>query len=410
VEKVTILEIGITGIKMIRSFTFSICLLLIIACFSSCCCFGRKSCCDFGRGPILCSKSECIIDYNDCFQEVCIDGGRNCLAAFSREPLTEDMFDPFAPIDAGYKLARGDILQIAVFGEEETTIENAMIAPDGKIYYTVLDGLQAEGLTPGEVANEIKEGLSPLFLDPMVTVTPKATQTLNYRVLGRVEQPGEYPINGPVTLSEGISEAGGLLSPASKEQDNARRYLVPYYDLEASFIARGPKKLDVDFQKLLHEGDNKQNVYLRPGDYIYIAGSEVKEIYVLGYVTNPQRLPFITGMTLMSALASVGGWPTPNPYSPDMKNIIVIRGSLECPQVCHVNLENILCGTARDLYLQPGDIVYATHKHFRFLRDLTILALDAFASSFASGAGDYYSNEWFVEQPDDDTGGTTPTP
>ncbi len=374
---------------------------------NSTCCIGKRSCCDFGRGPILCSKADCVIDYNDCFQEICVGKEESCMDGLRKAPLADEMFDPYAPIDPHYTLSKGDILQISVFGEEETAVENAMIAPDGKIYYTVLEGVQAEGRTPGQVAKDLERQLDELFLHPVVTVVPKVSQGLNFRVLGRVQQPGEYPITGPVTISEAVSEAGGLLTPASKEGDSGRRYMVPYVDLNESFIVRGNRKLDVNFNKLLLEGDNRENIYVRPNDYIYIAGSEIKEVFILGYVTSPQRLPYVNGMTLMSSLASVGGWQSPNPYSPDLANILVIRGSLDCPRVCHVNLENILCGIARDVYLQPGDIVYASHKQFRFLREMFLLAISAFTNSFASSAGDYYGVKWFsTDTTDDDTGGT----
>lgn len=356
-----------------------------------------KTCCDFGRGPVLCSQASYVIDYNDCFQEICPLKEKTCGKSGMLEPLTEDMFNPYAPLDANYTLSRGDVLQISVFGEEETAVENAMIAPDGKIYYTMLDGIQAEGRTPQEVAEELEERLSDLFLHPIVTVVPKVSLGMNFRVLGRVKLPGVYPIEGPVKISEAVSEAGGLLTPASKSGDSGRRFMVPYVNLNDSFIVRGDKKLDVNFNKILLEGNNDENIYLRPNDYIYIAGSEIKEVYVLGYVTAPQRLPFVNGMTLMSSLASVGGWSSPNPYSPDLSNIIIIRGSLDCPRVCHVSVDNILCGIGRDVYLQPGDIIYASHKPFRFLREMFLLALSAFTNSFASGAGDYYAVKWFSQ-------------
>jgi len=384
-------------------------LALILNSFSSCSpgsCDGKNSCCDFGRPPVLCYKTDYVLDYNDCFEEVQIGSDEACLEPIQNMPLTEEMFNPFEPIDPDYRLARGDVLEISIFGEDETTIENAMIAPDGKLYYTVLNGIQAAGRRPDEVAKEIQNNLDHLFLNPLVSVTPRETQALNYRVLGRVQAPGEFPFEGPVTIREAISEAGGLLTPVSKEQDYGRRYLIPYYDLSRSFIVRGSRKLDIDFHKLLYEGDNTQNIFLRPDDYIYIAGSENREVFVLGYVNAPQRLPYVTGMTLMSTIATVGGWPTPNPYSPNLKRVLVIRGSLECPRVCVVDVDKILCGQALDVRLEPGDIVYASHKHFRFAREMVLFAIDSFITSFVSSAGEHYTRiHWFGDTVEEDEGG-----
>lgn len=384
-------------------------LALIMYSLSSCSpgsCAGKNSYCDFGRPPVLCYKTDYIIDYNDCFEEVCIGSDESCLEPLQKAHLTGDMFNPFEPIDPNYRLARGDILEISIFDEEETTIENAMIAPDGKLYYTVLEGIQAADRKPDEVAKEIQANLDHLFLHPLVSITPRETQALNYRVLGRVQTPGVFPFEGPVTLSEAISEAGGLLTQTAKEQDYGRRYLIPYANLENSFITRGNQKLDVDFQKLLLEGDNSQNIYLRPDDYIYIAGSERKEVFVLGYVNAPQRLPYVPKMTLMSTIATVGGWPTPSPYSPNLDRVLVIRGSLECPRVCCVSVNTILCGQALDVFLEPGDIVYASHKHFRFGREMVLFAIDSFITAFVSGAGEHYTRlHWFDRATEENEGG-----
>lgn len=387
-------------------------LMLIFINFTSCSpgsCTGKNSCCDFGRPPVLCYKSDYVINYNDCFKEIPIGWDEACMQRIQKVPLTEDMFNAFEPIDPNYRLARGDILEISIFGEEESTVEKAMIAPDGRIYYTFLDGVQAADRTPEEVAKEIETKLKHLFLNPQVSITTRESQALNYRILGRVRQPGVYPFGGPVTLREAVADAGGLITQKAKDQDYGRRYLIPYANLKDSFIVRGNKKLDVDFDKLLHEGDHSQNIYLRPDDYIYIAGYEKKEVFVLGYVNAPQRLPFVPEMTLMSAIATVGGWPTPSPYSPNLDRVMVIRGSLDCPKACVVSVNKIMCGEALDLCLEPGDIVYASHKNFRFGREMVLLAIDAFVSSFVSSAGEHYTRiHWFDMEAEDTSGGDEP--
>ena len=43
-----------------------------------------------------------------------------------------------------------------------------------------------------------------------------------------------------------------------------------YSDLEDSFIIRDGELLHIDFAKLLRQGDLAQNIYLRPGDVIYV--------------------------------------------------------------------------------------------------------------------------------------------
>ncbi|MFQ5729307.1 MAG: polysaccharide biosynthesis/export family protein [Waddliaceae bacterium] len=399
--------------KKTFAFTFSVSHLLkavfalfLLTCCASCSCykFSIPCICNGGRPPVLVSQATCVIDYNDCFEEFYVGQDAECLRGVQKQPLTPDMYDPYLATDPGYRLALGDILEISVFGEDETTVDNAMIAPDGKIYYTVLEGVPAAGRTPSELAEDLASKLEHLFLNPIVTVVPKTTKAQNYRILGRVRAPGEYLLEGPVSLREAIGEAGGAISSSAKGYDVYNRGIgVPFVDLSRSFIVRDNKKLDVDFSKLLLTSDNTQNIYLRPNDYIYIAPTETKEVFVLGYVLAPQRVPFLPDMTLMSVLATAGGWPPPSPYSPDLQRILIIRGSLECPKVCEVDLRMILAGRARDVYLMPGDIVYASHKSFRFGRELIHLAIDSFIYSFVWSAAVHYSeSHWFLEGVDDD--------
>ena len=173
--------------------------------------------------------------------------------------------------------------------------------------------------------------------------------------------------------------------------------------LANSFIVRGDRKLDVDFTKLLLSEDDSQNLYIHPKDYVYLAATDTKEVFLLGYVNAPQRLPFVPGMTLMSALSSVDGWPPPSPYSPDLKRFLVIRGALECPQVCMIDLKMILTGRARDVFLMPGDIVYATHKKFRLGRELVYIAIDSFIYGFLDSYALHFAREhWFKKDSDDE--------
>lgn len=359
-------------------------------------CVDINWCC--GRPDVMMSWETCVIDYNDCFEEYDLtEYGYGNL--YEKLELTPDLFDPYQPIVPDYKFSKGDILQVAVFGEDETFVSGAVVAPDGKLYYSVLDGIQADGKSPKEVSKELQLSLDELFVDPIVTIVPKEVVGPAYRILGRVRVPGEYKIEGPITVREAIAQAGGLFSEADKDTgDHPGRATIPYTDLDKSLMMRGNKQVDINFYDLLFSGREDQNIYVKPSDYIYVAGSETKEVFMLGYVNAPQRIPHTMDMTLMTAFASVGGWPTPNPYSPDLHRIVVIRGGLECPQVCVVDVKKILHGKARDLRLEPGDIVYASHKQWRTAREVVHIAVDTFIGAFVGSFGSHYAREHWFDQ------------
>jgi len=360
-------------------------------------CLSFRWCC--GRPDVMVDWEECVIDYNDCFEPCDLGDCLICKAKMEPLEITPDLFDPYQPIDPDYQLTKGDVLEVAVFDEEETFVDGAIVAPDGKLYYSVAKGVQAAGRAPEEVAKDLSKELDGLFLDPKVTVVPKQIVYPTYRILGRVRRPGDYQITGPITVREAIAEAGGLFSQSERDiGDHPGRISIPYTNLKTSFMVRGDKRVEIDFEKLIYSASIDQNIYVKPGDYIYLSGEDLREIYMLGYAASPQRLPYSEEMTLMNALARAGGWGTFSPYSADMYRIIVIRNALNCPcpDVCVVDINKILRGEARDLKLCPGDIVYASHKQWRTLRDAVDIALDGFISGFLIRWGAYFSGDiWF---------------
>lgn len=353
----------------------------------------KAPCCIDGRRPqVMCSRNDWVWDYTlPCEEE------RKCCGR-AKVPLTEEDFDPYRVIDREYRLSIGDILEISVFGDEETFVETVPVAADGCLYYAFLDGIQAVGRTSNDVSEEIESKLSHLFVKPIVTIIPKIANGMTFRILGRIQQPGLYPIQGAVRLRDAIGEAGGIYSEYGSDRsslgDDSPNMVVA--NLPGSFIIRNGEKLDVDFQKLIFSADDSQNIYVRPGDYIYIAPNVDQAVFVLGAVLSPQRVSYSRGLTLMQVLTSGGGWISGTPFSPDMRHILVIRGSLDCPCVAQLNLCKILNGEARDLYLKPGDIVYVQDKPMRFGRELVRMAIETFVISFGSAAGGYYgSTKWF---------------
>lgn len=419
---------------------------LFSGCYRTGCCtfrFKRPECiCLDGRRPqVLHRANSCCIDYNVCNpccepepEDMDVDpppciyeecwysdysdtpvlssgegwGGDDDEYNFDKPeedriiPLTPSLLDPQKVSAKDYRLSTGDLLEISVFGEEESLAERVVIAPDGYIYYAFLEGIPAAGRTVPEVTKDIVSRLSHLFLVPNVTVVPLTSVNNNFRIFGRVRDPGIYPLIGTTRLRDAIGIAGGLLTESFKDKATDAD-LLPLANLRASFVIRDKKKINVDFEQLLFNGDNRQDIVLLPEDYIYIAPSELREVYVLGAVRSPQRLVYTRNMTLINAVALVGGWLPVSPYSADLSRVLVLRGSLECPCVIQVDLLGFLNGQARDLYLQPGDIIYFQNKQFRFVRELVRLAIESFVESFADVAAGFYGQKMFPIVTDDGT-------
>jgi len=116
---------------------------------------------------------------------------------------------------------------------------------------------------------------------------------------------------------------------------------------------------------------------------VFLPSALSSEVYVLGEVMEPRAIAFKNRVTLSSAIASAGGvLPTGYP-----KEVVIVRGSLTQPQFAVVNLLDILKGKAREVALQPRDIVYVPDKPLEPLRQLGTQIVETFVRTIAANEG-----------------------
>lgn len=275
-----------------------------------------------------------------------------------------------------YRLGPGDRLEIEVAGEPETRA-TTVVAPDGRLYYYVLPGIDVWGLTLPETADRIEEELMALSTTPKeVTIQLISIDSARVYLLGRVQNPGVYVMQSPMTLLEAITMAGGTMtSDASGTTEDLA-------DLSQSFIIRNGERLPVDFEALLREGDMSQNIYLKPDDFIYLPSSLARDIYVLGAVRQPKAVGR-QHRTLAAAVAEAGG-PVKDAY---LSHVGIVRGSVSDPRIAVVDYEKIITGKAPDVILQGGDIVYVPLSPYRFLSKYWDLIMTTFVRAVAINEG-----------------------
>jgi polysaccharide export outer membrane protein len=305
-------------------------------------------------------------------------------AALSQLDLTNG-FDSnwLKPSTEPFTLGPGDKLEIELLGE--TTSRTAtVVAPDGKIYFNLLPGIDVWGLTLSQARTQIEQGLSKYMKDqPQVSLVLREVESKHIWILGHVQAPGIYPLATPTTLLEALSLAGGALNLSSFRQAEAYGASDELADLRRSFVLRHGRMLPVDFQRLILLGDLSQNIYLQTDDFIYLPAARTREIYVLGAVAEGRAVPYKQGMTVASAIASAYGTVT-GAY---LQHVAVVRGSLSHPQIAIVDYKYVLRGISTDVALEPGDIVYVPFSPYRYLTRYAQLVVDTFVSSAAINGG-----------------------
>ena len=275
-----------------------------------------------------------------------------------------------------YTLGPGDRLEIEIMNEPASRAMTT-VAPDGKIYYYLLPGLDVWGLTLVQARDRIQEELGKVVVSPQVGIQLRGIDSKRVWLLGRVQKSGVYSMTSPMTVLESLGLAGGTMttSTSGTTEDLA--------DLSHAFLIRNGERLPIDFAALVNKGDMSQNIYLQPDDFVYFPSSAARDIYVLGAVRLPKAVQRSQGGTLMGAIAAAGG-PVKNAH---LSHVAIVRGSLTKPQIAIIDLEDIIKGKATDVLLEPRDIVYVPLSPYRYLSKYADLILTTFVRAVAINEG-----------------------
>jgi polysaccharide biosynthesis/export protein len=247
-----------------------------------------------------------------------------------------------APPD--YRIGTDDVLAISVWDQKEldTTV---FVRPDGKISLPLLGEVQAGGLTVAELATKLNEDYGKTVKGAQVTVSVKDIRSRPVFFVGGVGKPGPLQLTQDLFLLQAISLAGGL---------------APTADLESAFVLRNEQAIPVDFVQLIQKGDVRQNVKLQPGDTVVIPVAE--SVFVQGEVKAPGALRYTKELTMLKAIAQVGGFT--NLAAP--KRVTLLRGQGTKRENRRVNVDEMIREpeAAADFALRPNDIIIVPQRLF----------------------------------------------
>ncbi|MFK7955078.1 MAG: polysaccharide biosynthesis/export family protein [Lysobacterales bacterium] len=117
------------------------------------------------------------------------------------------------PAQADYLLAPGDLVQIAVYGENDLSPQ-IRVDEIGRISYPFLGYLRVGGLTTEQLKQAIHDGLKGDYLiDPKVSVS--IVEYRSFYVGGAVREPGNFSYEPGMSVRKALSLAGGATDRAS---------------------------------------------------------------------------------------------------------------------------------------------------------------------------------------------------
>lgn len=159
-----------------------------------------------------------------------------------------------------YLLGPDDEVEVLVRKHPEFSTA-AKVDPYGNIVIPLLGEMGVEGMTRQEVANALEKDLLSYIGRPKVSVVITEYRSKVVYVLGQVNRPGKYYIEGEkLTLREVIFQAGLPTNLAA---------LWRVYIIKSRNEENPPYKV-VNLYKLLYKGELKNNINLEPGDIVYV--------------------------------------------------------------------------------------------------------------------------------------------
>jgi polysaccharide export outer membrane protein len=193
-----------------------------------------------------------------------------------------------------YRLGSEDVVRVTVYGHPELTALSR-VAEDGSIALPAVGRISLGGLSAKEAEQKIARLLADkeVVKDAQVGVFVEQYQSKLVSVLGQVARPGVLTITRGSTVTELISQAGGLTEDAGDVAIVTRKG------------RRSDEQIVVDLAALLEGRPDTPEPRVSDGDRIFIPKSE--RFYVYGEVNRPGAYRLERGMTVMQALSLAGG-------------------------------------------------------------------------------------------------------
>ena len=115
-----------------------------------------------------------------------------------------------------YLLVEGDQVEVVVWRSPEVS-RTVTIRPDGNISLPLVQELKAAGLSPRELAVQVRTALSTRLINPDVTILPMTVRQPMVYVLGDARSPGGFLLRNAGTAAQAIALAGGTLRSANED-------------------------------------------------------------------------------------------------------------------------------------------------------------------------------------------------
>jgi len=161
-------------------------------------------------------------------------------------------------VPPGYVIGPEDVLSI-IFWRDKDMSADVVVRPDGKVSLPLLNDIDAAGLTPEQLREELVKRASKYVEDPNASVVVKEIHSRKVFITGNVAKPGSYSLAGEMNVMQLIALAGGL-----QEYADSKNIVVMRMENGRQVAHR------VNYKDIVKQKHVEQNIQLRSGDTVIV--------------------------------------------------------------------------------------------------------------------------------------------
>ena len=195
---------------------------------------------------------------------------------------------------ADLPLGPGDVLKVAVYGNPDLGLETR-VSEAGNISYPLVGQVAVAGLSTVAAEKKIAALLENggFVKKPQVNIIVTTVQSQTVSVLGQVNRPGRYPVEGRRSLMDMLAIAGGIATDGGDKVS-----LIRTRDGQTT-------RDEIDLVQMMRAGQVGTDQLVSGSDVVFV--ERAPKFYIYGEVQRPGAIRLERAMTVTQALSAGGG-------------------------------------------------------------------------------------------------------
>ena len=195
---------------------------------------------------------------------------------------------------ADLPLGAGDVLKVSVYGNPDLSLETR-VSEGGNISFPLVGQVAVAGLPAAAAEKKIAALLEGggYVKKPQVNIIVTTVQSQTVSVLGQVNRPGRYPIEGRRSLMDMLAMAGGIAAEGGDKVSLIRKR------------NGATTRDDIDVVQMMRAGALDADYQVQGADLVFV--ERAPRFYIYGEVQRPGALRLERAMTVTQALSAGGG-------------------------------------------------------------------------------------------------------